>query len=97
MLKLEQGLCSSVATTFNTPLLLGGPATVCAVILISNIARKNSYSLGRVVLDSRRFRLFHTRLKYSRDRERVPHLRRTVSTSPPPYLLRLYVVADPLS
>ena len=24
-----QGLCSSVATTFNTPLLLGGPSSVC--------------------------------------------------------------------
>lgn len=26
-----QGLCSSIATTFNTPLLLGGPASVITI------------------------------------------------------------------
>jgi hypothetical protein len=30
-----QGLCSSIATTFNTPLLLGGPASVRLIRLLT--------------------------------------------------------------
>ncbi|KAG6876884.1 hypothetical protein C0992_011448 [Termitomyces sp. T32_za158] len=33
---IATGLCSSVATTFNTPLLLGGPASVNHVLMLYN-------------------------------------------------------------
>ncbi len=57
-----QGLCSSVATTFNTPLLLGGPSSVrqhAWHISVCDLIK--NFSIGHMVLDSRSDHVFHIR------------------------------------
>ena len=57
-----KGLCSSVATTFNTPLLLGGPSSVRKhAALISVYDSIRIFSKGNVVLDPRSDHVFHFR------------------------------------
>ena len=56
-----QGLCSSIATTFNTPLTLGGPSSVCRSsprlldpsISVPTLSRV-LFLLGHLVLDTGR-------------------------------------------
>ena len=58
-----KGLCSSVATTFNTPLLLGGPSSVRQhnTPHISTYDSNRMFSIGNVVLDPWSDHVFHVR------------------------------------
>ena len=56
----EQGLCSSIAATLNTPLLLGGPSSVEFHALIN--VKSTSSIEGGMVLDSWNYDVFHSRL-----------------------------------
>ena len=72
------GVCSSVATTFNTPMLSGGPASATWCWLIGSCM---CLTLGMAVLylDSYHNLMSTRRRERRRDRERVPHMRRAVS------------------
>lgn len=74
------GLCSSIATTFNTPLLFGGPSSVtwcwligsCMCMALGTFCRLlNTFSIHLHVYNPGRCKCF-------RNPQRVPHLRRNV-------------------
>ena len=75
------GLCSSIATTFNTPLLLGGPASVtwcwilgaCMCFTLGAQLPVPHHPTSADPLARRR--------EHCRNRERVPDVRRPVSPS----------------
>lgn len=54
-----KGLVSSIATTMNTPLLLGGPSSVRPKPLIPIYSRKLIPKLGRLVLDHWSLHVLH--------------------------------------
>ncbi|KAG6812009.1 hypothetical protein H0H92_004738 [Tricholoma furcatifolium] len=69
---LATGLCSSIATTFNTPLLLGGPASVGRVPFIYVTILLNG--AGDMVLDLGGNIMLHSWIKYCGNRERVSYM-----------------------
>ena len=72
----EQGLCSSVATTLNTPLLLGGPSSVEFHASI-NINTTSSIQ-GGMVLDSWNYHVLHSWFQHCGDCQRISNVRRNV-------------------
>ena len=65
-----QGVCSSIATTFNTPLTLGGPSSVRTHLWISCQTSDSVcavWLVGRVVLDSRGVYVLHAWIQYCGD------------------------------